>query len=171
MARAGLLLFLASATWVLTTACDTGFGQSCTLPKSDEFREACSQSSRAGADAGSEEITQSSAASCAVDNFAGCETRVCLVYRDHSPFCSLQCGNDDDCPDSAICMPLVGSSPSDCGNPDKPLARCYCVKESMVGGGGDEPPMMTPDPSMLPDLGAVPGTGVVPDSGIAPIGG
>lgn len=122
---------LALGAWGLFGAgCDTGFGQPCTLPKTEQFRRACSQAP--GDDAGTSEIERSSKPSCAVSNFAGCETSVCLVYQGSKPFCSETCAEDGDCEGSARCRPLLGDSDLD-GAACAPLpngapAECYCVR-------------------------------------------
>ena len=109
----GLLLLSAIAAG--TIGCDTGFGKPCKLPKSAAFQAACEQTTAApGADAGAEgEIAQQSAASCAVKDYAGCETRVCLVYQGSDSFCSETCEADDECEGSARCRSLTGGT----GNP------------------------------------------------------
>ncbi len=111
-----------------------GVGTSCTLPKTEEFRRACNPAPRdPNRDAGLNEVQRESKASCAVKNFAGCETRVCLVYRGSSPFCSETCATDDDCA-SQLCRPLLGdpnlSDPNICER-----TECYCVRR----GDLDEP--------------------------------
>ncbi len=113
---------------LLVTGCDTGFGQPCTLPKTEEFRRACNPAPKdPNMDAGINEVQSESKASCAVKNFAGCETRVCLVYRGSSPFCSESCVDDGDC-ESNLCRPLLGdpnlSDPDICQR-----TECYCIRK------------------------------------------
>ncbi len=111
--------------------CDTGFGQPCELPKTPQIRQACEEGSD-GADAGEGVITESKP-SCALKNYAGCETWVCLVYRGSSPFCSEACQTDDDCEGSAICRPILGDSdldPTACqASGDGFSPECYCVRK------------------------------------------
>lgn len=123
---AALLSFMACfAAAALLAGCDTGFGQPCTLPKTDEFRQACNPAEVDPA-AEDEDVQSESRASCAVKNFAGCETRVCLVYRGSSPFCSEPCLADDDCEGSAVCRPLLGDV--ECAEG----VECYCVRKGDI---------------------------------------
>ncbi len=111
--------------------CSTGFGEPCDIPKVEEFRRACSPAPSGGADAGAGEIDRSSKASCAIKNFAGCETRVCLVYRGSDSFCSEACQSDDDCEGSAACRPLLGDTDLDssaCAPSEGFTPECYCVR-------------------------------------------
>jgi hypothetical protein len=117
--------------------CDTGFGQPCKLPKSPTFRNACNPAApESDQDASATEPRLESKASCAVNNYAGCETRTCLVYRGSSPFCSEPCSANDECEGSALCCPILGS----CGDntndtackPDPETGftpECYCVRK------------------------------------------
>lgn len=117
-------------------ACDTGFGQPCDLPKTPQIRAAC-QESVVAADAGTgNDIVSSSKPSCALKNFAGCETRICLVYRGSDPFCSTECAGDSDCEGGAVCRPILGDADGAGGDPCQPdgsgfTPECYCVR------GGD----------------------------------
>lgn len=125
----GLLLFGGAA-------CDTGFGQPCELPRTPQIRAACEESAAADAGAGENEVVTESKPSCALKNFAGCETRICLVYRGSDPFCSTECTTDSDCEGGAVCRPILGDSDSAEGNPCTPdgsgfTPECYCVR------GGD----------------------------------
>jgi hypothetical protein len=147
--KAGLL-FLAGAVAALA-GCETGFGKPCKLPKSPAFRAACEQTaSGGGADAGTDEsIAQRSEASCAVKDYAGCETRVCLVYQGSRSYCSEECETDDDCEGSARCRSITGGT----GNPEEDCKtvpggvppECYCVRkgdlkdESNSGSSGAAP--------------------------------
>lgn len=133
----GLLLLAAVAGG--TFGCDTGFGKPCKLPKSPAFRAACEQTTGATTpDAGVEsEIALASAASCAVKEYAGCETRVCLVYQGSSSFCSESCELDDDCEGSARCRSLTGGTGNpavDCKTvPGQVEPECYCVRKGDLG--------------------------------------
>lgn len=112
--------------------CDTGFGQPCTLPKTEEFRRACDPAPDQSADAGESGVVKDSKPSCAVKNYAGCETRVCLVYRGSDSFCSEPCRADNDCEGSAVCRPLFGDTdldPAACTPSDGFTPECYCVKK------------------------------------------
>ena len=93
----------------LLSACDTGFGEPCTLPEGDAIEQACSSPNvEQGEENGT---TQSASATCALDNFPGCSTFLCLKYRGANPYCSLKCTSDSEC-DGGACCPLVG----DCQN-------------------------------------------------------
>ena len=130
---------------LLQSGCSTGFGDPCTVPQTPQFRQACNTISDDVEDDGSAIETQSSA-SCALENFAGCETRVCLVYRGSSAFCSLRCQNDGGCEGGAVCAPLLGNVGRDCCDPavrEAPESRercagflpgvaCYCIRESDI---------------------------------------
>ena len=125
--------------------CSTGFGEPCTIPQTPQFRQACNTISDDGQDDGSA-IEMESSASCALENFAGCETRVCLVYRGSSSFCSLRCQNDSGCEGGAVCAPLFGNVDRSCcdpavrENPDMAATcaaflnsvACYCIRESDI---------------------------------------
>ncbi|MCA9525700.1 MAG: hypothetical protein KC549_05305 [Myxococcales bacterium] len=114
-----------------TTGCDTGFGQPCDLPKTPQIRQAC-QETNDQADAG-DGIQTASKPSCALKNYAGCETRICLVYRGSSPFCSERCSGDSDCEGNAVCRPLLGDLDLDqtaCqATGDGFVPECYCVRQ------------------------------------------
>ena len=120
---------LAAFCAMFVGACDTGFGQPCTLPKTEEFRLACSQAGvdPNAPDAGINDVQSESKASCAVRDYAGCETRVCLVYRGSSPFCSEPCLEDGDC-ESKLCRPLLGD-PALQGADICKNTECYCVRK------------------------------------------
>ena len=121
------IVILGGLAALLASGCDTGFGQPCTLPKTEEFRRACNPPVDDGADAGMNDVQSESKATCAVKNFAGCETRVCLVYRGSSPFCSESCVADGDC-ESNLCRPLLGdpslTDPDICKR-----SECYCIRK------------------------------------------
>lgn len=124
---ASMVLLAGGATLVVAaTGCDTGFGQPCDLPKTEEIRAACNP---AEVDNEDDDIQRESKASCALKNYAGCETRVCLVYRGSSPFCSETCKADSDCEGSAVCRPLLGDA--DCSADDQSgfAPECYCVRK------------------------------------------
>lgn len=129
------LLLLAGGALTATSGCDTGFGQPCTLPKTDEFRRACNPAPEDpnAEPAGENDIVRDSKASCAVKNFAGCETRVCLVYRGSDSYCSEPCRKDNDCEGSSVCRPLLGDTDLEgnvCEGTDAGvLPECYCVKK------------------------------------------
>ena len=116
------------------SSCDTGFGQPCKLPETADFRRACMTVEAEEADDENAVIMESQA-SCAVKNFAGCETRICLVYRGSNPFCSERCSQDADCEGSAECRPLIGETDLDasaCEPQGSFIPECYCVRKGDV---------------------------------------
>jgi len=120
---------------LLSTGCDSSFGQPCTLPKTEQFRRACSPVPVEEEETDENDIETESQASCAVKNFAGCATRVCLVYRGSDSYCSEPCESDDDCPGSAVCRPLLGDTDLDqtpCVSEDGFPTECYCVRSGDV---------------------------------------
>lgn len=130
-----LAALLISALGLVSSGCETTFGEPCTLPKTEQFRRACSPvpaEDDGEANDGENAVVQESQASCAIKNFAGCETRICLVYRGSSSYCSEACTADSDCPGSAVCRPMLGDTDLE-GNPCEPSddgfpTECYCVR-------------------------------------------
>jgi len=123
--RLSVLVALAAAFGL--SACDTDFGQPCELPQTKEFRQACNPTTDTSEGEDDDSVVQSqSKASCAVRNFAGCATRVCLVYRGSDPFCSEACVTADDCEGGAVCRPIIGDQ-SLSGNICE-QTECYCVR-------------------------------------------
>lgn len=124
------------------SACDTGFGEPCTLPSGDAVEQACSSPSvEQGEENGT---TQSASATCALDNYPSCSTFLCLKYRGSNPYCSLKCNSNSEC-DGGVCCPLVGdcqaqqsgaevmmsieSSENTCANG----GDCYCIRSGDLG--------------------------------------
>jgi hypothetical protein len=123
---------VAAAALLLSTGCETGFGDPCDLPKSDEIQAACNPVETDDGD-GEEGLEQESASSCAINDFPQCTTRVCLVYRGSSSFCSEPCTTDGGCEGSAKCRPLLGDlAPNICQQTQCELQECYCVKAGMA---------------------------------------
>jgi len=127
---------------VLLSGCDTGFGQRCTLPKGDAIQQACSAPQVEEGNEGS--TTQSASATCALDNFPGCDTFLCLKYRGANPYCSLRCQTSAEC-GGGVCCPLVGDCRANTGgagmstdpmmsmasvDPCTNGADCYCIRKS-----------------------------------------
>jgi hypothetical protein len=118
-------------------ACDTGFGQPCKLPKSPTFQNACNTTvSEDQPDAGATDPRLASKASCAVNNYAGCETRTCLVYRGSSPFCSEPCTSNSECEGESLCCPILGGCADNANDtacqadPETGFQpECYCVRK------------------------------------------
>ncbi len=142
----GLFVLLALSNLSLS-ACDTGFGEPCTLPKGDVIQEACSSPE---VEQGTENGTsQSASATCALDNFPGCSTFLCLKYRGSNPYCSLRCQNSSDC-DGGVCCPLIGDCRANQAganmsvDPNMPMSAptadpcangedCYCIRSGDLG--------------------------------------
>ena len=131
------------------TGCDTGFGEPCTLPEVDAIQEACSAPSVANSDENG--TSQSASATCALDNFPGCQTFLCLKYRGAQPYCSLKCQTSNEC-SGGVCCPLLGDCRGNSGGnnngandmisdpaqqmsvePSDPCAdgsaECYCIRQ------------------------------------------
>lgn len=69
-------------------------------------------------DATQRQCAQSSdSASCAIDNFLQCDTRVCARYNGSDAFCTQACTDDAECGDGA-CRDF---------NPLQPNVQRYCV--------------------------------------------
>lgn len=122
---------------LVASGCENSFGQPCTLPKTEQFRRACSPVpvEDDGEEDGENDVVMQSEASCAVKNFAGCETLICLVYRGSDSYCSQACESDDDCPGSAVCRPLLGDTDLEenpCISEDGFPTECYCVRAGDV---------------------------------------
>lgn len=113
-----------------TSGCDTGFGQPCDIP---ENISQCDETRSESEDGG---VTTESSSSCAITQYARCETQVCLTYKGSKAFCSLECITDEDCPGSAKCKPIIGDTTEDGPNPCNTdggyQAQCYCVKKSAL---------------------------------------
>ena len=90
----GMVLLILMSLLILN-ACDTGFGEPCTLPAGDAIQEACS--SPAVEEVSETGTSQSASATCALDNFPGCSTFLCLKYRGSNPYCSMRCQTNSDC--------------------------------------------------------------------------
>ena len=103
----------------------TGFGEPCDVPRAESFQNACFSNVGTESDEMSDsDLEQSAVASCAIQNYAGCSTRICLIYRGSDSFCSERCVSDGDCEGSARCAPMIGERISDgtCSG------ECYCVR-------------------------------------------
>ena len=131
------VILLAIGALGAALGCDSGFGQPCAIPQTESFRRACNVQATGEEEAAENEIQMESYATCAVRNFAGCATRICLVYKGSDAFCTEQCSSDTDCPGDAVCLPLIGdvdqmSSP--CTPTEAFTPECYCVRSGAVGG-------------------------------------
>lgn len=142
-----LFIFMSALVIVgvsLWSGCDTGFGQKCTLPEGDAIQQACSAPQVEDGNEGS--TTQTASATCALDNFPGCDTFLCLKYRGANPYCSLRCQTSAEC-GGGVCCPLVGDCRANVGgsnmstssdpmmsipsaDPCANGADCYCIRKS-----------------------------------------
>ena len=134
-----LTLTLLGLSTLALAACDTGFGQPCSIPETATFRQACEEEAVSEEEMDDNSIQMSSTASCAIRNFAGCSTRVCLVYKGSDPICSVECTQDSDCEGSALCRPLIGDTSTyvdgkDCNPDEGGRGECYCVRKGDVSG-------------------------------------
>ncbi len=132
-----LTALLLPAVGVLTSGCENSFGEPCTVPKTEQFRRACSPTPTDADDEepGENDVQMESQASCAIKNYAGCGTFICLVYRGSDAYCSEACETDDDCQGSAVCRPLLGDTDLDdtpCISEDGFPTECYCVRAGDV---------------------------------------
>ena len=144
-----LMLLLMIISCALLASCDTGFGQKCTLPEGDAIQQACSAPQVEEGNEGS--TTQTASATCALDNFPGCQTFLCLKYRGAQPYCSLKCQTSNEC-SGGVCCPLLGDCRGNSGGnnngandmisdpaqqmsvePSDPCAdgsaECYCIRQ------------------------------------------
>ena len=129
------VFIVAMASMVVNLGCDTGFGQPCAIPKTEAFRQACEESADPNSEDDENSIMMSSTASCAIRNYAGCSTRVCLVYKGSDPICSELCSADSDCEGSALCRPLLGDTYVEgvtCNPEMGGSSECYCVRKGDV---------------------------------------
>ncbi|MFN3201886.1 MAG: hypothetical protein ACE366_26005 [Bradymonadia bacterium] len=123
--KTACLVSLLAFSW----GCEEDFGAPCEIPA--PLKNTCSTSSSGGEESEGQ-LEAESRSSCAIDNYAGCATRVCLQYRDSSAYCSQSCRTDGDCPGSAACRPIIGGGDvcpeepfDESGFPNK----CYCVRK------------------------------------------
>ncbi|MEE2789081.1 MAG: hypothetical protein VX589_17225 [Myxococcota bacterium] len=137
--------------------CDSGFGEPCEVPKTARFEKACGTVSNPQP-TDDFSVRMTSRASCAVKNFAGCSTRVCMVYRGNGPYCTTPCKSSDECEGSAKCRPIVGEAvtpeqvQAECDPENNDFAaECYCVRESDTAGEAvaTSAPAPAPDPAMI----------------------
>ena len=108
--------------------CSNDFGQPCDLPQTEEFRRACQSAPPEEGEVNENQVVRETKASCAVKNFAGCATRVCLVYRGSDSFCSEPCVKSSDCEGSADCRPILGDTSLGSLEDICQRTECYCVR-------------------------------------------
>ena len=139
-----VMMSLIGATCLIfgASGCDSGFGEPCEVPKTSKFEKACGTVANR-APSNDDAVRMTSRASCAIKNFAGCSTRVCMVYRGSTPYCTTNCASSADCEGSAVCRPLVGEAVTEedvireCDPSGAFATECYCVREGdAVSGAG-----------------------------------
>ena len=91
---------------LLSSGCDTGFGEPCSLPQTSQFKESCQKTTAARSE-DENNPEQEFKATCAVDNYPTCQTFSCLTYRGSDSYCSMQCTTNADC-EGGCCCPLFG---------------------------------------------------------------
>ena len=119
----GLLVLLS----LIFLGCSTGFGEQCDVPRAESFQNACfTPTGEDGAEASGSNLEQEAVSSCAIQNYAGCSTRICLIFRGSDAFCSERCVSDGDCEGSAVCAPMIGERQQDgtCSG------ECYCIRQA-----------------------------------------
>lgn len=82
------------------------------------------------------------------DNLS-CDSRICAVWQDSAPFCTVDCSDDADCPGGSNCVPFFLDSEAD----------KFCVPDGTLE---DNPP---------PDVGPASGGGTPPPAGGGASGG
>ena len=97
---------LAAVGFSLTfAACETSFGDECSLPDAQQIDLSCGY-----ADAGS----SGSSGTCVYRTAADCTSRICVTHLSSTPFCSQECDGDDACPENATCIPVADGSGNVC---------------------------------------------------------
>lgn len=44
---------------------------------------------------------------CVTESHPSCNNRVCLIYQESEPFCTLRCNSSNDCPGKAPCKETI----------------------------------------------------------------
>ena len=141
------LLFLIFVLGPMSQGCDTGFGQPCTLPQSEQLNAVCNEPPSTNEE--EEGAEREFKATCALDNFPTCETQSCIVYRGSPSYCSMRCAGDSDCQGQGTCCPLFGECQGNVNAPTGPtggapgaqmslpasacgdgLSPCYCIRKA-----------------------------------------
>ncbi len=129
--RLSLLAFL-FFTIHTQSACNTGFGEPCKLPQTDNVKQACQPPANMSMTEEDDEnqATQELKTSCAIENYPVCETQICMIYRNSSPFCTMRCQADGDC-EGGLCCPLFGecneTTTASCADGTN---TCYCIRKA-----------------------------------------
>jgi len=90
-------------------ACSDDFGRTCELPPL--IRDNCHSSS------------QETMLECVMNDNLSCESRICAVYQNSDPFCTLSCVTSSDCPEGASCVCFFFH--------DQEGSR-YCVPDNLI---------------------------------------
>jgi hypothetical protein len=66
---------------------------------------------------------------CVVTEHPQCSEGVCISYRNSSPFCTMECVDDSDCPSGGRCLDFAMK----CTKPEDPSTCLHlCVKNSLI---------------------------------------
>lgn len=107
--------------------CSTGFGEKCDVPRAESFQNACfTPAEDESTEESGSNLEQEAVSSCAIQNYAGCSTRICLIFRGSDAFCSERCVSDGDCEGSAVCAPMIGERQQD----GTCTGECYCIRQA-----------------------------------------
>ena len=109
LAQRWILLSFALMSLMLVSACTDDLYASCTIDNDDPYLKQCATA------------TEQTKASCVVADQRQCETRICGKFQGSSPFCTIECSTDDDCP-NGLCREFVFQSNVK-----------HCVEKSNVG--------------------------------------
>lgn len=105
------LAFVAVGFSLTFTACETSFGDSCSLPDAQQIKLTCSY-----ADAGG----SGSSGTCVYRTAPDCTSQICATHLSSPSFCSETCDADTPCPTGASCLAVADGSGNICV-PDKYL--------------------------------------------------
>jgi hypothetical protein len=103
----------------------------------DNFGERCKMADLVERNCQSDKVNESRT-NCVITDNLDCDSRLCAVYQDSSPYCTATCSSDSDCADDALCV-VFFLEPED---------GQFCVKKGDYdrsppmevggdGGGGD----------------------------------
>lgn len=112
LCRLLLLLTVLACGLVALGGCEDDFGTRCTLPA--KVQDACRGQ-------GSSSSGMQSRVNCVMDENLDCSSRLCVVFQDSDPFCSVSCTTQADCPGDSRCEPFSITDDSDlyCVPPEK----------------------------------------------------
>ena len=112
---------------LLVLGCSDNFGEPCAVPRVVE--ENC-QSPEPGSNT-----------NCVMTDNLSCDSRICAVWQDSAPFCTVDCQDDADCPDEASCVPFFLDQEADkfCVLDDRLEDHPAPEMGTSTGGGGAAP--------------------------------